>query len=168
MVVQSLDGEQIDHAAMNAGLRVAGTVDHPGDARVKNGPGAHCAGLQCHEKFATREPVVPEIARGIAQRGNFRVGCGVTFANRAVEATADDFTVEREADGFRVRGRLVERAAVMTDMENDEAVAFLRRTLTKMGVTTALQEKGIKRGDVVRLGKVEMLWWKEENPNIGP
>lgn len=81
---------------------------------------------------------------------------------------ADDFTVEREADGFRVRGRLVERAAVMTDMENDEAVAFLRRTLTKMGVTTALQEKGIKRGDVVRLGKVEMLWWKEENPNIGP
>lgn len=79
-----------------------------------------------------------------------------------------DFTVEREEGGFRVRGRLVERAVAMTNIENDEAVAFLERTLAKMGVTTALREAGIRPGDVVRIGKVEMEWWKEEDPNLEP
>lgn len=76
------------------------------------------------------------------------------------------FTVEREPGGFRVHGRLVERAVAMTDLSNPEAVGFLHRTLTKMGVTTALQEAGIKPGDVVRFGKLEIPWWREEDPNL--
>jgi GTP-binding protein len=80
----------------------------------------------------------------------------------------NEFTIEREPEGFRVRGRLVERAVIMTDMENPDAVAFLERTLTKMGVTTALRSAGIQGGDTVYVGDVEMLWWKEEDPNRGP
>jgi GTP-binding protein len=80
----------------------------------------------------------------------------------------NEFTVEREPEGFRVRGRLVERAAVMTDLESYEAVAFLERTLTKMGVTAALKTAGVQAGDTVFIGDVELLWWKEEDPNLGP
>lgn len=104
-----------------------------------------------------------------------RVGRGVEAAELAQEVKlfqphplAADFAVEREPGGFRVRGRLVERAVAMTDLDNDEAVAFLQRTLTKMGVTTALLEAGVKPGDVVRFGKIEFEWWKEEDPNLEP
>lgn len=69
-----------------------------------------------------------------------------------------EFVVEREEDGFRVRGRLVERLVAMTDMESDEAVAMMQRQLARIGVTAALQKAGIKPGDAVRIGDVELEW----------
>ncbi len=44
---------------------------------------------------------------------------------------AGDFIVEREVGGYRVRGRLVERAVAMTDMGNDEATgrAYIKKGL---------------------------------------
>lgn len=140
---------------------------------------------QAREEFAARGvkafPVSAATGEGLADvLGEAaevlrRVGRGVEAAELAQEVRlfqprplAADFVVEREPGGFRVRGRLVERAVAMTDLENDEAVAFLQRTLTKMGVTTALAEAGVKPGDVVRFGKVELEWWREEDPNLEP
>lgn len=68
------------------------------------------------------------------------------------------FFVEREAGGYRVVGRNVERLVSMTDMENEEGVRFLQRQLKKMGVTDALEKAGVQRGDLVRFGKVELEW----------
>lgn len=68
------------------------------------------------------------------------------------------FTVERESDGFRVRGARVERIVAMTDIENPEAMAMLERILNRTGVTAALAKAGVKPGDTVHFGKVEMNW----------
>lgn len=68
------------------------------------------------------------------------------------------FFVEREAGGYRVVGRNVERLVSMTDMENEEGVRFLQRQLKKMGVTEALEKAGVQRGDLVRFGKIELEW----------
>ena len=73
-------------------------------------------------------------------------------------AAVDRFDVLREAGGFRVTGRRVERAVAMTDLENEDAVAFLRRVLDRLGVTKELERAGAKPGDTVRFGKEEMEW----------
>ncbi len=69
-----------------------------------------------------------------------------------------EFVVLREGDGFRVRGRLVERLVAMTDLESDQAITLMHRQLTRMGVTAALEKGGVKPGDTVRIGNVELEW----------
>ena len=70
----------------------------------------------------------------------------------------DAFAVEREADGWRVRGVRVERIAAMTPFVLPEAVARFQRQLRAMGVETALREAGAQPGDVVRIGEQELEW----------
>jgi len=70
----------------------------------------------------------------------------------------EGFVVEREPGGFRVIGRRVERLVTMTDFENEEGVAYLQRQLKKLGVTDALEKVGVKPGDVVRFGPIELEW----------
>ncbi|MBO9370274.1 MAG: Obg family GTPase CgtA, partial [Chloroflexi bacterium] len=72
------------------------------------------------------------------------------------------FWVEREADGWRVWGKRVERLAAMTPLELEEAVYRLHRFLEAMGVLDALREAGVRPGDTVRIGKIELVWEEEE------
>jgi GTP-binding protein len=75
----------------------------------------------------------------------------------------DAFTVEREAaeDGvgtFRVRGVKVERVAQMTNWDQEEGVQRTHRVLQAMGVNDALRAAGIREGDLVRIGDIELEW----------
>ncbi len=74
----------------------------------------------------------------------------------------EPFTVEREGDGWRVRGKQVERLAAMTVWNLDEAVYRFQRTLEHLGVTEALREAGVQPGDTVRIGKRELEWKEDE------
>ncbi|HLZ60290.1 MAG TPA: GTPase ObgE [Ktedonosporobacter sp.] len=70
----------------------------------------------------------------------------------------DAFTVVKEQGVFVVRGKRVERMVAMTDEESSEGMDRLDVMLRKMGVTKALEEAGVKVGDTVRFGKVELYW----------
>jgi GTP-binding protein len=70
----------------------------------------------------------------------------------------DEFTIRREDGAYVVRGRAAERAVAMTNMENEEALTYLQKRLSRLGVTQALEEAGVKAGDTVRFGKIEMEW----------
>ncbi len=70
----------------------------------------------------------------------------------------DAFTVTKEKGVYIVRGKRVGRLVSMTDLENEEGMDRLQVTLAKMGVTKALEEAGVKVGDIVRFGKVELYW----------
>src|SRR6266496_3460382 len=70
----------------------------------------------------------------------------------------DAFTVSKDGDTYHVRGKRVERVVSMTDLENEEGMDRLQVTLRKMGVTKALEDAGVKVGDTVRFGKVELYW----------
>ncbi|HSJ53704.1 MAG TPA: GTPase ObgE [Anaerolineae bacterium] len=70
----------------------------------------------------------------------------------------DAFTIEREPDGWRVRGIRVERVAAMTPFMIPEAVARFQRQLRAMGVEAALEEVGVRPGDMVRIGTRELEW----------
>ncbi|MDP3013139.1 MAG: Obg family GTPase CgtA, partial [Candidatus Subteraquimicrobiales bacterium] len=72
------------------------------------------------------------------------------------EKRAKDFTVLKEVDGsFVVQGTYVERLVSMTDMNNEEAVAYLQKRLRETGVEKELIKRGAKDGDLVRIGSFE-------------
>jgi GTP-binding protein len=73
----------------------------------------------------------------------------------------DAYGIDEEPDGFRVRGKRVERMAAMTNPESREGMERLETQLRKMGVLAALEEAGVQPGDVVRFGKVELIWGEE-------
>ena len=52
---------------------------------------------------------------------------------------------------FEVVGRGVERMVIMTEWNNEEAIAFLQKRLAKAGVERALAEAGALDGDEIRI-----------------
>jgi GTP-binding protein len=74
------------------------------------------------------------------------------------------FTIEREDDGWRVRGVHVERIAAMTPFNLPEAVSRFQRQLRAMGVEEALEQAGVRPGDTVRIGEEELEWLPQWKP----
>ncbi|MFN8025904.1 MAG: GTPase ObgE [Acidimicrobiia bacterium] len=69
----------------------------------------------------------------------------------------EGFAVIREDDGgWRVTGRSAERVVAMADLTNIEAMEYVQMRLRKMGVERALQRAGVREGDLVRIGPVEL------------
>jgi GTP-binding protein len=67
----------------------------------------------------------------------------------------NDWDVEPMEGGFRVTGKRLEKMVAMTDLENDEALRYLHRRLTRIGVINRLRELGAEAGDTVSFGNVE-------------
>jgi GTP-binding protein len=75
----------------------------------------------------------------------------------------EDLRVERVgAHAFEVSGRHVLRMVVMTDMNNEEAVAHLQMRLRRAGVEAALTHAGALVGDEVTIGPVSFDFEPEE------
>jgi GTP-binding protein len=70
----------------------------------------------------------------------------------------DAFSILKEKGVYIVKGKRVERVVNMTNLESEEGMDRMQVTLAKMGVTKALEEAGVKVGDTVRFGKVELMW----------
>lgn len=75
-----------------------------------------------------------------------------------IESSGDAFGVEREGDGFRVRGRRIERLVAQTDFGNEESAERFQRELRRLGIDDALRRAGVKPGDDVRIGAMELEW----------
>lgn len=59
---------------------------------------------------------------------------------------------------WQVTGPSIERIAVMTNLQNEEAVRRLERELDRFGITRELEEAGIEPGHTLRIGSVEIEW----------
>jgi GTP-binding protein len=78
-----------------------------------------------------------------------------------LDAAGDGFTLERERDAFRVRGRRIERIAVQTNFDIEESADRFQRDLARLGIDDALRRAGVEPGDTVRIGRVEFEWGAE-------
>lgn len=74
----------------------------------------------------------------------------------------DKFTVERETDGWRVRGVRIERLMTMTDFNQFESLDRLQRVLAASGISAALTAAGVQDGDTVTIGKSSLVWSDSE------
>ncbi len=78
-----------------------------------------------------------------------------------VVITADDekpFMIEREGDGWRVRGHQIERVAAMTYFEFDATLLRFQQILERMGISEALTKAGVQVGDTVHIGNETLEW----------
>lgn len=78
-----------------------------------------------------------------------------------VVITADDeepFMIEREGDGWRVRGHQIERVAAMTYFEFDATLMRFQQILERMGISEALTKAGVQVGDTVHIGDETLEW----------
>jgi len=75
-----------------------------------------------------------------------------------LDAAGDGFTMEREGDAFRIRGKRIERIAVQTNFEVEESAERFQRDLDRLGIDEALRRAGVQPGDTVRIGRVEFEW----------
>jgi GTP-binding protein len=77
------------------------------------------------------------------------------------EQAAATFSVQREADGYRVRGRRIERLVAQTDFDNEESAERFQRDLERLGIDRELRRAGVTAGDTVRIGSHELAWGDE-------
>jgi GTP-binding protein len=76
-----------------------------------------------------------------------------------LDADPSRVTVSVEDDGaFRVAGRRIERLAAQTDFEVEESAERFQRDLARLGADDQLRKAGIRAGDTVRIGLVELEW----------
>ncbi|MCD6520162.1 MAG: GTPase ObgE [Anaerolineae bacterium] len=69
------------------------------------------------------------------------------------------FQITQEAPGvFRLSGKEIERLAIMTDWNNEEAIERFERILNARGISAALEEAGVRLGDTVIIGDIELEW----------
>jgi GTP-binding protein len=74
------------------------------------------------------------------------------------EEDARSFTLEKEAEGWRIHGKAIERAAAMTYWEMEESVRRFQRLMEHLGVDDALRKAGIGEGETVFVGENELEW----------
>jgi GTP-binding protein len=75
-----------------------------------------------------------------------------------IEAAGDGFTLELDEAGYLVQGRRIERLAHQTNFDNEESAERFQRDLARIGVEAALKKAGVRPGDTVRIGTVELEW----------
>ena len=69
------------------------------------------------------------------------------------------FDVEKIGDGiYQVTGQAIERAAAMTYWDVEDALMRFQRILEATGITDALLDAGVKVGDTVFIGEMELEW----------
>jgi len=75
-----------------------------------------------------------------------------------MESDPQDFTIQERAQGWRVSGKAIERAAAMTYWEYDQSVRRFQHILHSLGIDDALRELGVQEGDTVLIGEFELEW----------
>lgn len=70
----------------------------------------------------------------------------------------NEFSVEKEEAGFRVRGARVEKLCAMTNFKQEEAASRFQNILKKMGVDKMLQRQGVRAGDSVIIGGMQFTY----------
>jgi len=80
----------------------------------------------------------------------------------------EGFTVDRRDDGtFEVVGRTVERVVSLNDITGDEAADYVQGRLRRLGVDRALVRAGARDGDVVHIGALSFVWYRDQPDFVG-
>ncbi len=74
------------------------------------------------------------------------------------KGSARDVRVSKEGAAYRVKGDSIERLATGIDWDSGEASAYFHRMLQRNGVERQLRALGVKEGDTVKIGRLELEW----------
>ena len=77
-----------------------------------------------------------------------------------LEEKEDDWTIKQEAGVFIVSGKAVERLMGRVNIEDNESMYYLQKSLKNMGIEQKLKEMGVCQGDTVILADWELEWYE--------
>jgi len=147
---------------------VANKLDLPGSLERLRAFRAECGreGLEVCAVSARDGTGVPDLIRAIAALlpGPDELARPPEPAGMVVhrfDSARESFSVEREGDTFRVRGRRIERLVAQTDFANEESLERFQRDLERMGISRELRRAGAEPGDTVLVGDRELEWAEE-------
>ncbi|HEY5540846.1 MAG TPA: GTPase ObgE [Coriobacteriia bacterium] len=101
------------------------------------------------------DPMIRSVAERVFELRSAAVHEGVVYTKVWTHDAVNEKAYEVTNLGghvFEVTGRGVERMVIMTEWNNEEAIAFLQKRLAKVGVERALAEAGALDGDEIRIG----------------
>jgi GTP-binding protein len=79
--------------------------------------------------------------------------------HRLVRAHSEErFRIDRQEETFVISGREIERHAAMAYLDTDDGLMRFQNILKVMGVDEALRAEGIREGDKVLIGDLELQW----------
>ncbi len=78
-----------------------------------------------------------------------------------LEEKQNQWTIKKEDDVFIVSGRAVERLMGRVNIEDNESMYYLQKSLKNMGIEAKLKEMGVCQGDTVILADWELEWYEE-------
>jgi len=73
----------------------------------------------------------------------------------------EGFTVTCRDGAYVVQGKRLERLVAMTNLDNDEAVAYLQRKLRGAGLEDELKRRGARTGDLVEISGFEFEFFED-------
>jgi len=62
--------------------------------------------------------------------------------------------IEKNNNEYTVKNKRLERMVAMTDLENEEALDYLKERLKKIGIADTLKKMGIKEGSTIIIGRI--------------
>jgi GTP-binding protein len=75
----------------------------------------------------------------------------------------EGFTVQPNGEGeFTVVGRVAERAVALNDVTTDQAAEYVQGRLRRIGVDRALARAGARDGDLVHIGEMSFVWYRDQ------
>lgn len=77
-----------------------------------------------------------------------------------LEDTKNEWKITEKDGVFFVTGKAIERLMGRVNIEDNESLYYLQKTLNKMGVDDKLKEMGVHQGDTVILDDWELEWYE--------
>ncbi len=77
-----------------------------------------------------------------------------------LEEKQDQWTIKEEDGVFIVSGKAVERLMGRVNIEDNESMYYLQKSLKNMGIEARLKEMGVCEGDTVILADWELEWYE--------
>lgn len=77
-----------------------------------------------------------------------------------LEEKQDQWSIKEEGGVFIVSGRAVERLMGRVNIEDNESMYYLQKSLKNMGIEQKLKEMGVCQGDTVILADWELEWYE--------
>ena len=77
-----------------------------------------------------------------------------------LEEDKDDFTITHKDNEFSVSGKAVEALIRKINIDDNESMYFMHKSLENLGIEEALKKEGIKEGDIVKILNYEFEWYE--------
>ena len=77
-----------------------------------------------------------------------------------LEDKKDEWDIKEEDGVFYVTGKAIQRLMGRINIEDNESLYYLQKSLKKMGIEAKLKEMGVCEGDTVMLDDWELEWYE--------